>query len=62
MNGVDFSDIQGIVRFGYKHMTEACYVLLEIKDAAAARIWLGSAPISSNVARTTCLIPRLRAF
>jgi Dyp-type peroxidase family len=47
MNGVDFSDIQGIVRFGYKHMTEACYVLLEIKDTAAARIWLGSAPISS---------------
>ena len=28
MNGVDFADIQGIVRFGYKHMTEACYVLL----------------------------------
>ncbi|HMJ61032.1 MAG TPA: hypothetical protein VK493_04685, partial [Bryobacteraceae bacterium] len=44
---VDFGDIQGIVRFGYKYMTEASYVLLEIQDAGAARVWLGSAPISS---------------
>jgi Dyp-type peroxidase family len=47
LTNVDFADIQGIVRFGYKHMTEACYVLLQIKDAKAARVWLGSAPISS---------------
>ena len=47
LSSVDFADIQGIVRFGYKYMTEACYVLLEIKDAGAARVWLGSAPISS---------------
>ena len=47
VSGVDLADIQGIVRFGYKHMTEACFLLLEIKDAAAARVWLGSAPVSS---------------
>jgi Dyp-type peroxidase family len=47
LNSVDLADIQGIVRFGYKYMTEASYVLLEIKDAGAARVWLGSAPISS---------------
>lgn len=44
---VDFADIQGIVRFGYKHMTKACFLLLEIKDATAARVWLGRAPVSS---------------
>jgi len=47
LSSIDFADIQGIVRFGYKYMTEASYVLLEIQDAGAARVWLGSAPISS---------------
>ena len=28
---VDYADVQGIVRFGYKHMTEACYLLLRIR-------------------------------
>ena len=46
-NAVDFGDVQGVVRYGYKHMTEACYYLLRIKDAAAARAWLRTAPISS---------------
>ena len=47
LNQVDFDDIQGMVRFGYKYMTEASYVLLQINDAAAARVWLERAPISS---------------
>jgi Dyp-type peroxidase family len=47
LSSVDFADIQGIVRFGYKYMTEACYLLLEIKDADAARVWLAGAPVSS---------------
>jgi Dyp-type peroxidase family len=47
LSSVDFADIQGIVRFGYKYMTEACYLLLEIKDAGAARVWLAGAPVSS---------------
>ena len=34
---VDYSDVQGLVRFGYGKMTEASYALLRVKDAAAAR-------------------------
>lgn len=44
---VDYADVQGIVRFGYGKMTEAAYALVRIKDAAGARTWLRSAPISS---------------
>ena len=29
---VEFSDVQGLVRFGYGKMTEAAYVLLRVKD------------------------------
>ena len=39
-SSVDYADIQGLVRFGFGSMTEACYFLLSIKDAAAARAWL----------------------
>ena len=46
---VDYSDIQGIVRFGYGKMSQAAYVLARIRDAAAARAWLRSAPISNAV-------------
>jgi deferrochelatase/peroxidase EfeB len=46
---VDFADIQGLVRFGYGALTEASFLLLRISDAAAARAWLGSAPISNAV-------------
>jgi len=44
---VDFNDIQGIVRFGYSSLTEASFLLLKIRDAAAARSWLAGAPVSS---------------
>jgi deferrochelatase/peroxidase EfeB len=46
---VDFSDVQGIVRFGYRKMTQAAYVLVRVKNAAAARAWLRSAPVTSAV-------------
>jgi deferrochelatase/peroxidase EfeB len=46
---VDFADVQGIVRFGYKHLTEACYYLLRVENAAAARAWLLAAPVTSAV-------------
>ena len=39
----DFADIQGLLWSGYGPLTEACYVLLHVTDADAARIWLGSA-------------------
>jgi Dyp-type peroxidase family len=47
---IDYSDVQGLVRFGYKLMKEASYVLLRIRDIAAARSWLRNAQISSAVA------------
>jgi Dyp-type peroxidase family len=47
---VDFSDIQGMVRFGYGALTEASFLLLRIRDASAARFWLASAPVSSATA------------
>ena len=46
---VDFSDIQGIVRFGYGSLTEASFFLLRIREAEAARAWLATAPISTAV-------------
>jgi deferrochelatase/peroxidase EfeB len=47
---VDFSDAQGLLRFGYKHMTQASYALLRVKNPAAARAWLRAAPVSNAVA------------
>src|SRR5271166_1451939 len=46
-SSVDYADVQGLVRFGFAKMTEACYLLLRIKDPAAAREWLRSAPITT---------------
>jgi deferrochelatase/peroxidase EfeB len=44
---VVYSDIQGIVRFGYARLTEASFILLSIRDAAAARTWIKGAPITT---------------
>ena len=51
MTPVDFSDVQGLAVFGYGKLTEACYLLLRIRDNAAARSWLLSAPVSNAVYR-----------
>src|SRR5205814_1516885 len=48
-SAVDYEDIQGLVRFGYARMTEACYFLVQVRDASAVRRWLASAPITSAV-------------
>ncbi len=48
-SSVDFGDIQGLVRFGYPRMTEACYLLGKAKNASAVRAWLTNAPITSAV-------------
>jgi deferrochelatase/peroxidase EfeB len=47
MSAIDYGDVQGLVRFGHAHMTEACYFLLNIKDSSAARSWLASAPVTT---------------
>src|SRR5215510_8367197 len=46
---VELDDVQGLVRFGYRHLTEACFLLLRVKDAAAARSWLARVPITNAV-------------
>ena len=45
----DYRDIQGLVRFGYKHLEAARFHLLTIADAAAARAWLSKAPVTTAV-------------
>lgn len=46
---VELDDVQGLVRFGYRHLTEACFLLLRVRDPAAARAWLAQAPVTSAV-------------
>ena len=50
---VELDDIQGLVRFGYKHHTEAVFLLLRVKDRAAARAWLGRAALTNAVSRSS---------
>ena len=47
---VDYTDVQGLVRYGYGRMKKARYELLRVKDLTAARAWLHSAAITSAVA------------
>jgi deferrochelatase/peroxidase EfeB len=47
---IDYGDIQGLVRFGYGGLKEACFFLVDVRNAAAARQWLASAPVTSAVA------------
>ena len=42
---VELDDIQGLVRFGYKHHTEASFLLLRVSDRDAARRWLATVPV-----------------
>lgn len=49
MSELDYADVQGLVRFGYGHMTSASYVLVNITNATAAKAWLRSAPVTSAV-------------
>jgi Dyp-type peroxidase family len=48
---VDFSDVQGLVRHGYRKLKEAHYFLNRIKDVTAARAWLAKHQFTSAVAR-----------
>ncbi len=46
-----FDDMQALLRFGNGRLTETAFLLLEIKDANAARQWIGAAPVSDAVAK-----------
>ena len=43
----DFSDVQGLLRFGYKHHTESAFALLRVRNRSAARAWLASAQVGT---------------
>jgi deferrochelatase/peroxidase EfeB len=47
---INFSDVQGLVRFGFGKLKGARYALAKIKNLEAARSWLQHAPITSAVA------------
>jgi len=46
---VELDDIQGLVRFAYKNHTEAVFLLLRVKDPAAARRWLSQVAVTDAV-------------
>jgi deferrochelatase/peroxidase EfeB len=46
---VDFLDVQGLVRFGFGKMTEACYLLLKIRNPRRAKVWLAQAQFTTAI-------------
>jgi len=48
---IDFNDVQGLARFGFAKLVEAAYLLLRVRDAAAARAWIASAPVTTAAYR-----------
>jgi deferrochelatase/peroxidase EfeB len=47
VNPVDYSDVQGLAKYGYHRLVEAKYFLLTVRDVRAAAEWLASAPVST---------------
>jgi deferrochelatase/peroxidase EfeB len=45
--GLDFGDVQGLIRFGHGRLTDASFFLLKVVDRAAAQRWLQSASVTS---------------
>lgn len=44
---ITFEDLQGLFRFGHGALRDSCFLLLNIKDADAAKQWLKTAPVSN---------------
>ncbi len=53
MNLPDYSDVQGLAAFGYGKLVEACFLLLRVRDADAARAWIAATPVSTAEYRDT---------
>jgi deferrochelatase/peroxidase EfeB len=49
-NDFEFDDVQGLLRFGYKKLTDTCFMLLNIVNVDAAKQWLDTAPITNAIA------------
>ena len=41
---VDYGDVQGLVRYGYAHMTESRFLLLRVKDPVVGHLGAVKAP------------------
>jgi deferrochelatase/peroxidase EfeB len=41
--------MQALLRFGFKHLTQASFLLMRIRNREAARAWLATAPVASAV-------------
>ena len=48
-SAIEYGDMQGLVRFGYRALSEARFYLLNIRDISAARRWLMTAPVTTAV-------------
>ena len=46
---MELDDVQGLVRFGYRHLTEACFLLLPRQGSGRRATWLARAPVTSAV-------------
>ncbi len=46
---VDFADVQGLVRYGHGRLTDACYLLLRIKEPRAARQVIAAIQVATAV-------------
>jgi len=44
---IDFSDMQGLVRYSHAHLSEASFLLVNVANVDAARSWLDSAPVTT---------------
>lgn len=56
---LELDDMQALLRFGFKHLTHASFLLLRIKNRDATRAWLATAPVTSAV---TCKPPPTTAL
>lgn len=46
---VELDDVQGLLQSGYSRLKEACFLLLRVKDLAAARAWLAQVQVTNAV-------------
>lgn len=53
MPGLELKDIQGIIVRGYGSLRGACFVVLGVRDATAAKRWLAALDLRSGDARPT---------
>src|SRR5207248_9131419 len=50
---VEYSDVQGLAKYGYRDLVEAKYFLLTVRKSDAAAAWLRSLPVSNAVYQKT---------